>query len=204
MRILIADDDLTSRTLLASTLKKLGHEPITAKDGLDALRALEQPDAPRLAILDWLMPEFDGPEVCRRVRQGKINHPPYLILLTSRDDKNSVSEGLQAGADEYLAKPFNPIELAARIDVGIRIITLQDGLAHKVSELEEALRQIKTLRGIVPICAGCKKIRDDAGYWNQVEAYVSAHSEASFTHGLCPECVVRLYPELQEEDKNPH
>jgi DNA-binding response OmpR family regulator len=201
MRILIADDDVTSRTILGMTLQKLGHEVTSVTDGLAAWEAIEQAEAPRLAILDWVMPHLDGPEVCRRTRARETDHPPYLILLTVRGSKKDISEGLRAGADDYLAKPFDPLELGARIEVGSRIIALQDRLASQVSELQEALRQIKTLRGIVPICAGCKKIRDDAGYWNQVEAYVTAHSEATFSHGLCPECLAKYYPDYPPEDE---
>lgn len=199
MRILIADDDLTSRTILMAALQKLGHDVVAVGGGAEAWEVLQQSDAPRLAILDWVMPGLDGPEVCRRVRACETDQPPYLILLTVREAKKDISEGLHAGADDYLAKPFDALELGARIDVGSRIIALQERLAGKVRELRAALGQIRTLRGIVPICAGCKKVRDDEGYWKQVESFISAHSEATFTHSLCPECVVRLYPEYSTD-----
>lgn len=201
MRILIADDDLTSRTVLLAVLQKLGYEVLAVSDGEEALRTLKQPDAPRLAILDWQMPGLDGAEVCRRLRALETDQPPYLILLTVRGSKKDISEGLHAGADDYLAKPFDPSELGARIEVGNRIIALQDRLTGKVRELQDALGQIKTLRGILPICASCKKIRDDAGYWKQVEAYVSAHSEATFSHGFCPQCLDRYFPDYSGEEE---
>jgi phosphoserine phosphatase RsbU/P len=194
-RILIADDDLTSRATLQAVLQKHGYAVDAVCDGAEAWAALQQPTAPSLAILDWMMPGLTGPDVCRRVRARETDRPPYLILLTARGEKKDVSEGLHAGADDYLAKPFDPVELTARVEVGYRMLTLQDRLAGKVQELQDALAQIKTLRGIVPICANCKKIRDDQGYWNQVEEYVSAHSQALFTHGICPECIARLYPD---------
>lgn len=200
MRILIADDDLTSRAVLAAALRKCGYEVVETCDGEEALEALQQPAAPRLAILDWMMPGLHGTEVCRRLRNRETDRPPYLILLTTREGKKDVSEGLHAGANDYLAKPFDPLELAARVEVGFRMIALQDRLAENIRQLQEALAQIKTLRGIVPICAGCKKIRDDKGYWNQVEVYVSAHSEATFSHGLCPECLAKFYPGLSDDD----
>lgn len=202
MRILIADDNLTSRTILAAVLQKLGYEVVAVPNGLEAWEALQQPNAPRLAILDWLMPDLDGPEVCRKVRARETDQPPYLILLTVRGGKKDISEGLHAGADDYLAKPFDPSELGARIEVGNRILALQDRLAGKVIELQDALNQIKTLRGIVPICASCKKVREDDGYWNQVEAFVSAHSEATFSHGICPDCAAKLYPEFMDHIKD--
>jgi phosphoserine phosphatase RsbU/P len=200
MRILTAEDDFTSRAMLSALLKKNGHETLETINGLEALAALQKPNAPRLAILDWLMPEIDGIEVVRRVRARDTDQPPYLFLLTARGGKSNIAEGLGAGADDYLVKPFEPMELIARVEVGCRMIAMQDRLSDKMSELRDAINQIKTLSGIVPICAGCKKIRDDQGYWNQVETYVSAHSEAQFSHGLCPECIKKWYPSMDMKD----
>lgn len=199
MRILIAEDDFTSRTVLAGVLKKEGHEVTATVNGAEAWQALQQPDAPLLAILDWMMPEMNGPEVVRRVRSLPTNRPPHLIILTSKSDKDDIIAGLEAGANDYLAKPFHVGELRARIEVGRRMVEMQAALADKIEELREALDQIKTLRGIVPICAGCKQIRDDRGYWNQVEVYVRDHTEAQFSHGICPDCMKKLYPGLCKE-----
>ena len=199
MRILIAEDDITSRTVLSAVLQKNGHEPVEARDGAEALASLLREDAPRMAILDWMMPEIDGVEVCRRVRAREQERPPYLIMLTTRGEKTDVSTGLRAGANDYIAKPFNAVELVARIEVGCRYVALEDRYAAKVRELEEALAQIKTLSGVVPICSHCKKIRDDEGYWNQFEAFVASHTEARVTHGICPVCMAKLYPEYVDE-----
>jgi DNA-binding response OmpR family regulator len=196
MHILIADDDLTSRTMLEGILKKEGHVVTATVNGLEAWRALQQPAAPPLLILDWMMPEMDGPEVVRLVRAQPTDRPPYIIMLTSRSDKADIIAGLAAGADDYLAKPFDPGELHARVDVGRRLLETQANLSAKVEELRQALDQIKTLRGILPICANCKKVRDDQGYWDQVESYISRHSEASFSHGICPDCIKKIYPEI--------
>jgi phosphoserine phosphatase RsbU/P len=196
MRILIADDDFTSRAILTGMLKKYVHEIVAAENGAEAWQALQQPDAPALVILDWIMPDMDGPEVVRRVRALPTTRPPYIIMLTAKGEKADVIAGLEAGANDYLAKPFDPGELRARIEVGRRMVEMQETLAAKIEELRRAFDQIKTLRGIVPICANCKKIRDDQGYWNQVEVYVRDHSEAEFSHSICPECMKILYPEL--------
>ncbi|MHB9097760.1 MAG: response regulator [Syntrophales bacterium] len=196
MRILIAEDDLTSRIVLSGVLKKIGHEVVEAIDGAAAWDILQRPDAPRLVILDWMMPEMHGLEVVRRVRARQTDRPPYIIMLTAKGEKADIIAGLDAGADDYLAKPFDPGELRSRIEVGQRMVEMQDALAAKIEELHRALDQIKTLRGIVPICSNCKKIRDDQGYWNQVEVYVRDHTEAEFSHSICPECRKELYPEL--------
>ena len=194
MKVLIADDDLTSRNVLSSILKKLGCEVVPTVNGVEALAAMRQPEAPRLAILDWMMPEMDGVEVCRQLTANKTDQPPYIIILTTRDKKEDIVAGLDAGANDYLTKPFSVAELRARIGVGRRMLEMQAQLASTITELREALNHIKTLRGIVPICAKCKKIRDDKGYWERVEVYVSRHSEAQFSHGLCPDCMAALYP----------
>ncbi len=198
MRILIAEDDFTSRTVLAGVLKKTGHEVLETVNGSAAWTAMQLPDAPRMAILDWMMPEMDGPEVVRRVRDLQPVCQPYIIMLTTRGEKADIIAGLDAGADDYIAKPFDPGELRARVEVGRRLIGMQDALAAKVDELRQALDQIKTLQGILPICSSCKKIRDDRGYWNQVEVYISDHTDAEFTHGICPECVKKLYPWMKQ------
>jgi CheY-like chemotaxis protein len=187
---------------------------IEAENGAEALAEMEKPDAPRLAILDRLMPKMDGVEVIRHIRALQETHAPYLIMLTSLGAKDDIVAGLDAGASDYLSKPFDPGELRARIKVGRRLVETQDALiesrallTNKVKELSLALEDIKTLSGIVPICANCKKIRNDEGYWQQVEVYVHNHTEAEFSHGICPDCVQKLYPELctenDEMDKTP-
>ena len=128
MRILIADDDVTSRLVLSGVLRRHGHEVIETVDGLGALEVLKQHDAPKLAVLDWVMPGLAGVEVCRRARNIDSNQPPYIILLTSLDQKADIVMGLEAGADDYLAKPFDPGELLARVDVGRRLVELQGRL----------------------------------------------------------------------------
>ena len=196
MNILIAEDDVTSRNMLAAVLRKAGHDVTETANGAEAWEELQKPDAPRLAIIDWLMPGVDGLEVIRRVRTMETDQPLYLIMLTKKGEKSDIIAGLEAGANDYLPKPFDAGELRARVEVGRRMVEMQNALAEKIGELRRALAEIKTLRGIVPICAGCKKIRDDSGFWQQVEVYVRDHSEAQFSHGICPECMKRLYPEL--------
>jgi phosphoserine phosphatase RsbU/P len=188
VRVLIAEDDMVSRSVLETLLKRWGHEVVAAEDGQAAWEVLRCDDSPRLAILDWMMPGLDGTEVCRLVRALPRREPPYLILLTARDRKEDVVAGLESGADDYLTKPFDRHELHARVRTGARMVELQRGLAQRVRELEEALAQVKQLKGLLPICAYCKRIRDDRDYWHQVESYITAHSDAHFSHGICPSC----------------
>ncbi len=128
MRILVAEDDFTSRSILVAILKKWGYELIVTEDGLAAWEALRQPDAPRLVLLDWDMPGQDGLEVCRRIRSQETPNPPYVILLTGRGEKGDLVRGLETGANDYVAKPYDSAELRARIRVGERMLEMQDKL----------------------------------------------------------------------------
>jgi CheY-like chemotaxis protein len=188
MRVLIAEDDMISRRVLEATLIKCGHEVVVAGDGDAALAVLEGTDAPALAILDWMMPGMDGVELCRRVRTLPTATPPYLILLTAKSSKEDIVTGLDAGANDYLTKPFDRAELRARVQVGARILELQGSLAARARELEAALSQVKQLQGLLPICSYCKKIRDEQNYWHRVESYISGHAEVEFSHSICPAC----------------
>lgn len=143
MRILIAEDDMVSSRVLETTLAKWGHEAVVAHDGVEALAVLQSSGAPSLAILDWMMPGMDGVEVCRKVRQLPGTTPTYVILLTAKGNKEDVVAGLEAGADDYLTKPFERSELRARIEVGARFVSLQKKLAARVEELNQALIELK-------------------------------------------------------------
>lgn len=187
MKTLIAEDDPVSRVFLELSLIKWGYEVIVTCDGSEAWEALQR-EAPPIAILDWMMPGIDGVEVCRRARAIQTSTPTYLILLTAKSEKEEVVEGLEAGADDYLTKPFNRAELRARIKVGLRITELQRNLAERVVELQSALSRVNQLQGLLPICSYCKKVRDDQNYWQQVDSYISKHADIEFSHGICPAC----------------
>ncbi len=160
---------------------------------------MQQPSPPSVAILDWMMPELDGVDVCRLARQRAGLESLYIILLTSRESEEDIVAGLDAGANDYITKPFGRRELAARIGVGERVVELQRQLAQRVTELEAALGKVKTLQGLLPICSYCKKIRGDNNYWKQVEGYIEDHADVSFSHGICPDCYTSIVePQLAE------
>jgi sigma-B regulation protein RsbU (phosphoserine phosphatase) len=199
MRILIAEDDAVSRRVLEATLTKFGYDVVVAADGAQAWAQLQIKDAPRLAILDWMMPELDGVEICRRLREIPTATPPYLILLTAKSSKEDVVTGLDAGANDYLTKPFDRAELRARVQVGRHVLELQSSLSDRVRELEEAMAQVKQLQGLLPICSYCKKIRDEQNYWQRVDSYLSQHTDVMFSHGICPDCYRDVVqPQLDE------
>jgi DNA-binding response OmpR family regulator len=198
MRILIAEDDATSRLLLERTLLQWDYEVITTKNGTEAWEILQGEQPPNLAIFDWMMPDIDGVEVCRRARALDTLSHLYVIMLTTRDTKEDLAEALDAGADDFISKPFNRKELQARINVGARMLNLQMTLSKRVIELEESIQREKQLQGLLPICSYCKKIRDDNNYWSQVERYIEQKADVAFSHSICPDCYESVVkPEIQ-------
>lgn len=199
MKILVAEDDLVTQRRLENTLTKWGYQVVVTSDGLSAWEVLQGPEAPRMAVLDWLMPGLDGVDICRRLRENPTTATTYVLLLTGQTSKDSVVTGLDSGADDYLTKPFDREELRARLQVGRRIVELQATLAGRVQELEAALAQVKQLQDLLPICSYCKKIRDDQNYWQQLETYLSNHADIRFSHGICPSCMDAIVrPQLAE------
>ena len=198
MRALIADDDPVGAMILAAALGRLGLSVVTAKDGEDAWRILQADSGIALVLLDWMMPGIDGPELCRRIRSSERHAHVHIIFVTARDGSGDAVTGLEAGADDYLIKPFDPQELRARVQVAIRVATLQERLTARIAELEEALSRVKQLSGMLPICSYCKRIRSDENYWQQVDTYITEHSDAEFSHGICPHCFEIVRAEFEE------
>jgi sigma-B regulation protein RsbU (phosphoserine phosphatase) len=199
MKILVAEDDAVTRRMLVVTLERLGWDVITAEDGTAAWRVFETlkgKDAPEIAVLDWMMPGIEGIEICRRLHTTPGFELVYIILVTSRGGKEDLSYGLAAGANDYITKPFDPVELEARVRVGQRMVKLQRSLAARVTEVEAALAHVQRLQGLLPICSYCKKVRNEANYWEQVESYFTTHSDLDFTHSICPQCTEKMLREV--------
>ncbi|MCG8569692.1 MAG: response regulator [Spirochaetes bacterium] len=186
-KILVVDDEYANVFLMKNLLIE-EYEIETGKDGEEALAKLEifKPD---LILLDIMMPGISGIEVCQKITQMKEYVDIPIIMVTAKSDENDIKDGLEAGAIDYIKKPFSEIELKARIKTALR-------LKFNIDKLKEAANKIKTLNELLPICSSCKKIRDDQGYWNQVDEYMKNHSDLEFTHTLCPDCMVKLYPTL--------
>jgi len=193
-KILIVDDEPTIRQLLHQKLSKQGYhceEASSSDETLDKMRTYSAD----LIMLDIKMPGKSGMDLLPEL---KVNYPATAVIMaTAVAEANIAIQCVKLGADDYITKPFNREELRARVQAGIRVLELQGALAQRVRELEEALSRVKTLQGLLPICSYCKKIRDDRNYWQQVEGYISDHSQAQFSHGICPECYARfVQPEL--------
>lgn len=188
MKILLAEDDVVSRRALEVALDRWGFEVYPAGDGLAAWTILEQEQPPRLALIDWVMPGLDGLELCRRIRARPASSPSYVILISGKTSPEDIVAGFDSGADDYVTKPVGLAELRARLKVGARLVEMQHVLSERVRELGDALERVQQLQGLLPICAYCKKVRDDQHYWQQVEAFLTAHSDLRFSHSICPDC----------------
>ena len=184
--LLVADDTPTNIELVDEILGR-DYEILVASNGQEALDTalVEQPD---LILMDVMMPVMDGLEACRRLKaDARTRHIP-VIFLTAFADIEALLRGFQAGGLDYVSKPFHPEELQTRVATHVALKQAQDRERTLRRELEAALANVKQLSGLLPICATCKKIRDEQGIWSLMEAYISARSEAGFTHGICPEC----------------
>jgi len=185
-KLLVVDDNPENLAILYKTLRD-EYELTGASNGKDALR-LVQTTNPDLILLDIMMPEMSGFEVCRTLKEQDAFRDIPVIFITALIEAADEARGFEVGAVDYITKPFKPAILKHRIITHLELKSQREALARKNSELEEALARVKELSGLLPICMHCKKIRDDSGYWSQLETYISLHSQALFSHGICPEC----------------
>lgn len=196
-RVLLAEDEPVTRRLLEAQMTRFGFDVTSVPDGLRAWEALQNADAPSLVVLDWNMPGLDGPDVCRKIRESTRSGYTYMLLVTARNAKSDVVQGLSAGADDFISKPVDPDELHARLKTGERIVRLEHTLATQVKELQAASEHVRELQGMIPICMHCKRIRNQSQIWEKVETYIETRSEAKFSHALCSECLETHYPDAE-------
>ncbi len=204
--ILVVDDTPNNLTLLVDILTDAGYNAFIASSGECALDQLSH-SIPDLILLDVLMPGIDGFETCRRLKAIPDTSKIPVIFMTALDDVKNTIAGFEAGGVDYITKPFQKDELLVRINTHLTINALQQQLEVKNAQLleknvqlEAALERVKLLSGILPICCSCKKIRNDDGSWQDVDGYVSEHSEAMFTHSICRDCQMELYPDTCEDE----
>ena len=195
MKILIVDDIPENISALAIALESEGFDIKTASGGEQALQIVNN-DSPDLILLDIKMDGIDGFETCLALKKSDATKDIPVIFLTVSREPEAVVRGFTCGGVDYIAKPFRQEEVCARVRTHLYLRALMREKERLIGELQEALAKVKTLSGLLPICSSCKKIRDDKGYWNQIETYIRQRSEADFTHGICPTCAKRLYPGL--------
>ena len=181
--ILVVDDQATNLKVLLAFLQAHNFQLYIADSGRRALSILTKV-CPDLILLDVMMPDLDGFETCRQIKADVNRKDIPVVFMTALDSVEDKVAGFAAGGVDYITKPFHQVEVLARVRTHIT-------LRKREMELEQALAEIKTLTGILPICSYCKQIRNDQGYWQQVEDYISQHSRAMFSHGLCPDCYAK-------------
>ncbi len=179
--VLIIEDNMQYIHALKNILQKNGYLTTTSTTGIEGLHKAKKV-LPDLILLDVMLPDLEGYAVCERLKEDSNTRDIPVIFITIRTEVDDIVRGFDSGAVDYISKPFNAAELLARVRTHI--------------ELKRAKEEIKTLRGIVPICANCKRIRNDSGFWEQVEIYIESHTDAMFSHSICPECVKELYPHM--------
>ncbi|MCK4765652.1 MAG: response regulator [Candidatus Aminicenantes bacterium] len=196
--VLIVDDVPKNLQVLGNILRKKNYNIAAATSGKQALDMVvnSQPD---LILLDIMMPDLNGYEVCEKLKENPTIKDIPVIFLTAKTETDDIVKGFTVGAVDYLTKPFESAELLARANTHIELKRARDKERELIVQLKEALTRVKQLSGMIPICSRCKKIRDDEGFWQRVEEYLEAHSEAQLTHSLCPDCVIKLFPEMSEE-----
>ena len=196
--IMVVDDTPANLNLLQKMLQTKGYRVLAFPDGKMALAAVAR-HAPDLILLDINMPEMDGFEVCERLKADAVLKEIPVIFISALTETEDKVKAFALGGVDYVTKPFQFEEVNSRVETHLRLRRQQLELEEEHRRLQQALDEVRTLRGIVPICAYCKKIRDDAGYWSQVEKYVSDHTEAKFSHGICPACFEREMKGIEEE-----
>jgi YesN/AraC family two-component response regulator len=195
VRVLIVDDEPLVVEAIQGMVESMGYLVVgKAADGHQAIEAVESLH-PDVILMDIKMPRMNGLEAADQIQE---RHPTPVVLLTAHETQDFVERAGAAGVGAYLLKPPQAHVLRRAITIAIARFDDLVELRRLNAELEEALDKVKLLSGLIPICASCKKIRDDEGYWNQLEAYISAHSEAVFSHSICPECTERLYSSLTQ------
>jgi len=210
--ILIVDDSPDQQALLRSILGKAGYNDVLSADSARSASALLHLDGETpsqriyLILIDVLMPEQDGVETCRQIKRCAHFQDVPVIMVTAKNDLSNLKEAFAAGAMDYISKPVNSVELLARVSSALLLKQEMDRrknreleLRRSNEELQKALKEVKVLRGLIPICASCKKIRNDGGFWQQLEEYLGEHSEAEFSHGLCQPCIKKLYPGVYQD-----
>lgn len=205
IKVLIVEDDFLVSIMVQRMVEEIGYRVIgKAGNGTEAVERTKELK-PDVVLMDIKMPDMDGIESAKNIQE---KFPTPVVMLTAHETSDLLNKASDAGVGAYLVKPIHVRELENAITIArarfadmIKLREVNLELEKRNEELQAALSKIKTLSGLLPICASCKKIRDDGGYWHQVEAYVQDHSDAEFSHGLCPDCVSRYYPDFKKNKK---
>lgn len=191
MKILLADDDAIIRQVLLNLLGKWGYSAVPTSNGAEAWEMLQNDDTIRVALIDWFMPEINGVELIKRIREAGIT-PMYAILITARGAKESLIEALDAGADDFVSKPFDREILQARLKVAVRTVELQTYLVRRIAEAEGTVTHLKNLRPFLTVCSVCQKVRDVNDDWHRLELPEELLSEDNTYLKVCDSCSEKM------------
>lgn len=194
-RVLVVDDDAVMRRNLFRDLHRASYDVVLADSGARGLDILLSPGAPSLVLLDWFMPDLQGIDVIRLLRAQGMPRYTYVVFLTSLDKPEHIVAGLDAGADDFVTKPYRMPELLARLRVGERIVSLEEKLNRKIVQLETASAQVRELEGLIPICMHCRRVRVHENHWERIERYLERRGQGVVSHSLCHQCLSHHYPE---------
>ena len=197
--ILIVDDVEENVEVLYSILEIQNYRIAIALNAEQTYLAVER-EIPDLILLDVMLPDGNGFEVAAELLKKYQNNNIPIIFVTARAHLRDRIEGFRVGGVDYISKPYEELEVLARVKTHVELGRIRKEQEQLIVELKETLSEVSSLRGLIPICTNCKNIRDDKGYWIQVEKYMSEHSEAEFTHSICPSCVDKLYPGLMDKE----
>ena len=191
-RVLVAEDHDATRTALVFLLQRHGYDVTVANDGKAALEILLAPNPPHVALLDWEMPRLDGLHVAMGIRTMPARPYTYIVMLTAHDQASDVLAAFAAGVDDFLSKPVDSAQLLARLRCGERVLALEARGIERIAELEKSMEEVRALKRLLPICMYCKKVRDDADYWQDIDAYIHEQTGTDFSHGICPGCMEKV------------
>lgn len=201
--VLYVEDEPVTRTAVARMLKRRVETLYEAENGKEGLDLFKQ-YRPNVVISDVRMPVLDGMKMSKEIKL--LDRHSKIILTTAHSDANILLDSIEVGVDKYILKPLDMDSLYSAMDQCAETVMLERKIQQQsiekdelIAKLQEALDNVKKLSGLIPICSNCKKIRNDEGYWKQIEGYISEHSEARFSHGICPECAKKIYTEFLKD-----
>ena len=201
-KVLIVDDSPLSRQIMSKMLSDLGVEVLTAESGAEALEMFQKHDL-AIIVMDVMMNDMDGFAAARKIRhlEHPNSHVPIIFVTATLGDTDHVFKGYDSGAVDYLLKPVDSKPLQSKVQVFCELHAQRRVIDRKNRELQKHIDEIETLRGLIPICASCKSVRDDAGFWQSIEGYFAEHSTTRLSHSICPDCAERLYPDVASENR---
>ncbi len=204
-KVLVVDDEPDILFATARILEKAGYNVFTAKSAEECLDSARK-NLPDLILLDVILPDMKGTELCRQIKKNDELKNIFVILISgTMTASEEQADGLDEGADGYIARPISNRELKSRVDSMTRVLSAERERDRLIIELQQTLNMVKKLNSLLPICSYCKRIRDDQGYWNQLESYISSHSDTSFSHCICKDCAKEHFPDYdiyEENDQN--